>query len=140
VNDRALRVSVVAAALAGAAVSSYLLVSRLAHSTIVCTTGGCETVQSSRYSELLGVPVAALGLAAYLAVLASALSGHDLARAAGAAIALGGVGFGAYLLYVQLVEIGAVCSWCVTTDALFTGLAAVCVLRLVRGARGVSPA
>ena len=36
---------------------------------LVCSTGGCETVQSSAYAEVLGVPVAALGLIGFLGLL-----------------------------------------------------------------------
>ena len=41
---------------------------------LVCSTGGCETVQSSSYAEVLGVPVAALGLLGFLGLLAAALA------------------------------------------------------------------
>jgi uncharacterized membrane protein len=41
---------------------------------LVCPTGGCETVQSSSYAELLGVPVAAVGLVGFLAILGAALA------------------------------------------------------------------
>jgi uncharacterized membrane protein len=45
-------------------------------------------------------------------------------------VALAAVGFGAYLLYVQLHVIGAVCSWCVASDALMTGIAAAALVRI----------
>ena len=41
-----------------------------AHTSPICTTGGCEKVQHSSYAELAGVPVALLGLIAYVALLA----------------------------------------------------------------------
>lgn len=127
---RALRASVAALALAGAAVAGYLTWVRYSGATIACTTGGCETVQSSSYSEIVGVPVALLGLLGYLAVAASALRETDLFRVAGAAVALAAAGFGAYLLVVQIAVIGAVCDWCLTSDAIAAALAVVTVLRL----------
>jgi uncharacterized membrane protein len=138
VSDRTLRAAVVVLALVGAAISAYVLAARLGGSDLYCSTGGCETVQSSRYAELLGVPVAALGLGAYLAIAASVFAG-PAGRVIGAAVALAGVVFSAYLLVVQLTVIDAVCLWCLANDAVATGLAAAVLLRLRRldGAGGL---
>ena len=46
----------------GAAITGYLLYARETGTELACATGGCETVQSSAYAEVSGVPVAALGL------------------------------------------------------------------------------
>jgi len=132
VSDRALRTTVVALALAGAAVAAYVLAARLGGTDLYCATGGCETVQNSRYSEILGIPVAALGVVAYLVVAASVLAG-DAGRVVGAAIALAGAVFGVYLLVLQLAVIEAVCTWCLVNDAIALLLVAAAVLRL-RGA------
>lgn len=117
-------------ALAGAAIASYLVVVRYTDSQVVCPTSGCETVQRSQYAELFGVPVALLGMIAYLAVLASAARAGALAAAAGATVALGSLAFGAYLLVVQLAVIHAVCVWCVTSDVVVAALAGATVARL----------
>jgi uncharacterized membrane protein len=129
-SERALRAAVAVLALAGAAVAGYLTWVRYSGATIACTTGGCETVQNSSYSELVGVPVALLGLLGYLAIAASTLRETELFRIAGAAVALAAAGFGAYLLVVQIAVIGAVCDWCLTSDAIAAALAVVTVLRL----------
>ena len=114
----------------GAALSVYLLYVRETGTALACATGGCETVQGSRYAEVLGFPVAGLGLVAYVVLLAASLGVGELARMVGAAVALAGVAFGAYLLYIQLQVIGAVCEWCVASDVLMTGLAATMLLRI----------
>jgi uncharacterized membrane protein len=130
VSEGLVRAVGVALALIGAAISSYLLYARHADATILCSTGGCSTVQSSRYAEMFGVPVAALGLIAFVSLaLAAALPG-ELARDAQAVLALGAAAFGGYLLYVQLVVIEAVCDWCLATDALVSCLAVLALLRL----------
>lgn len=129
-TDRTLRLAVAALALAGAAVAAYVLSARWGDAQLLCSTGGCETVQSSPYAEVVGIPVAALGLAAYLLIGATAFAGGLLARAAGAALALGAVIFSAYLLVVQLAVIGAVCDWCVANDAIATLVAVAALLRL----------
>lgn len=129
-SDRRLRVTVAAIAALGAVIAAYLTYARYAHDTIACTTGGCETVQSSDYAELLGIPVALLGLTAYLVVLGTAFFGGELARTAGAVTALAGVLFGIYLLVAQLLVIDSICEWCVASDLLLDLLAVACLLRL----------
>jgi uncharacterized membrane protein len=124
-----LRIAAAAAATAGAAISGYLLYVRETGTTLACATGGCETVQSSSYSELLGVPVAALGLAGFLVLLAAELARGEPAGTIQAVVALAAAGFSGYLLYVQLVIIGAVCEWCVASDVLLAVIAARALLR-----------
>ena len=55
--------------LGGIAVSSYLTYIKLTGAIYVCGTGGCATVQTSKYSEMMGIPVAILGLIYYTAFL-----------------------------------------------------------------------
>ena len=82
-SDRRLRLVVGVLAAIGVAVAGYLTYARFTHTAIACATGGCETVQSSRYAEVAGIPVALLGLGAYRAILATAFSTSELARAGG---------------------------------------------------------
>jgi uncharacterized membrane protein len=129
-NERALRVLGAALAAAGAGIAAYLLYVRQTGTVLACATGGCETVQSSDYAELLGVPVAGLGLTTYLVLLGAAVARGELARTIGAVVAVAGVLFSGYLLYVQLDLIGAVCDWCLASDALMSGVAVLALLRL----------
>ncbi len=129
-SDRTLRAVIGVLATAGAGIAGYLTYARYTDATIACVTGGCEKVQSSDYSEIAGIPVAVLGLAAYLFLLGTAFSVSELARAAGAAVAVAGALFAAYLIYVQVVVIDAICQWCVASDCLTALLAVACVLRL----------
>jgi uncharacterized membrane protein len=86
-------------------------------------------VQSSDYSELAGLPVAAIGLAGYLAILAALIVRGRTAALAAAFLALVGCGFSLYLTYLQLFVIDAVCQWCVASDAVMTALAVTVVSR-----------
>ena len=129
-SDRALRAASATFAAVGALIAGYLLWSRWSGASPMCATGGCETVQSSRYSELVGVPVAAVGLAGYGALLAVSLARGEAARTAGAALGLAALLFGAYLLYVQLALVGAVCQWCLASDVVTAVLATLALLRL----------
>lgn len=129
-SDRVLRAATGVLAASGAFVSGYLTWVHYSGAELLCSTGGCATVQSSSYAKLLGVPVAALGLCAYLAVGATALAAGPLARATGASLALSAVVFGGYLLVVQLLVVEAVCEWCIASDAITTLLAGVTLARL----------
>jgi uncharacterized membrane protein len=127
-----LRRAAAALALAGVAIAGYLTYVHYAHVQPLCTTGGCEKVQSSKYAELGGVPVALLGLAAYGTLFALAFVRGATAAFASTLVALIGVGFSAYLLWAQLGPIDAICQWCLAQDVLMAALAALCVARLLR--------
>lgn len=137
-SDRSLRVAVALLALTGLGIAAYLTYTRYAHATIVCTTGGCETVQSSKYAEILGVPVAVLGLVGYAGILATAFFRSETARVAGAALALGGLVFSVYLVFVQLFAIEAFCVWCLASDLVMLLLVAATAARLQAPARNRS--
>ena len=133
-SDRALRLGLGVVALAGVAVAGYLTVVHYRPESLICTGGGgCETVQESEYAELLGIPVALLGLGAYLAVLALVLWDTPLARTLAAAVGLAGLGFAAYLVILQAFVIEAWCVWCLVNDLAFVPLLAL--LAVVRAAR-----
>ena len=129
-SERTIRIAIGALALVGAAIAAYLTYTHYAAAQIFCTTGGCETVQSSRYAEVLGVPVAALGVSAYLALLTTAVGRGEPARVAGASLGLAAFGFSWYLVYVQLAVIGAVCEWCIASDVVTTAITALALVRL----------
>lgn len=119
-------------ALAGAGIAAYLTLSRYSGDPLYCpvTGSGCAEVQGSRYAEVAGIPVALLGLVAYIAFFATALVAGQIAAAAGAAIAISGAAFSAWLLYAQLVLVGAVCQWCVASDIVIALAAGATILRL----------
>jgi uncharacterized membrane protein len=140
VSERQLRQAVAALGLLGAAIAGYLTVTWAADVAPVCTTGWCATVQSSKYAELVGVPVAALGLGAYLAIVATALRAGPAPAAIGAALALAGVAFSAYLFVIQAFVLEAFCLWCLLSDAVMLVLVVAAVLRLRAAGREAVPA
>jgi len=127
-----LRRATAALALAGAAIAGYLTYVHYAHVQPLCTIGGCEKVQASKYAELLGVPVALLGLAAYATLFVLAWAWGATAALGATLVALIGVGFSAYLLWAQLGPIDAICQWCLAQDVVMAALAVLCVTRLLR--------
>jgi len=131
-SDRALRIGAAIFALAGLGVATYLTWAHYADASVICVSGGgCETVQESTYSEIAGIPVAALGVAAYATILALIAWDTPAARLAAAAIALVGLLFSGYLLVLQLFVIDAICVWCVANDVVIApALAVLTGLRL----------
>jgi uncharacterized membrane protein len=126
-----LRVAIAAAALVGAAIAAYLTYVHYAHTTPICTTGGCEKVQKSKYAELAGVPVAFLGLIAYAAIIVTAARRGVAFAFAGVLLSLVGVAFSGYLLWAQLGPIGAICQWCIGNDVVISLVAMLCVTRML---------
>jgi uncharacterized membrane protein len=130
VSERSVRVASAVLAALGAAISAYLLVVRETGAALVCSTGGCETVQSSSYADVLGIPVAALGLIGFLGLLVASLGRGEWARLAQATLALAAFLFGVYLLAIQVFVIGALCQWCLATDVLTTAIVTLALVRL----------
>ena len=124
---------VAALALAGIFISLYLTLYKLGViGELSCTLGSCETVNTSKWSRFLGLPVAAWGLLFYIDVFAVALVGTmprletepliSLVLVAETAV---GVLFSAWLTYLELGVIHAVCIWCVTSAVIVTVIFAV---------------
>ena len=119
---------VAALALAGIFISLYLTLYKLGViGELSCSIGSCVTVNTSKWSRFLGLPVAAWGVFFYLDVFAIALIGTfrkfenepliSLILAAEAAV---GVLFSAWLTYLELGVIHAICIWCVTSALIVT--------------------
>ena len=106
-----------AVAAVGAAIAGYLTIVKLAGALPVCgPLHGCETVATSPYAEVLGVPLAAFGIGA--SVLLAALqvawwrAGGRRFLILAYALGLAGIGVVGYLTYLELFVIQAVCVWC----------------------------
>lgn len=104
--------------------------------------GDCHTVQSSKYAEVGPIPVAVLGLGMYLVLLG--LIGARRFLAVGRdprfalltfALALSGALYSAYLTYLELFVIDAICVWCVISATIVTAIF-VCSIPDLAKARG----
>jgi uncharacterized membrane protein len=131
-GDRTLHRILLVLALVGIGIAGYLTYVHYQELSPVCTTGGCERVQSSRYAKLAGVPVPLIGLLGYVAIFASLLVRGELARLATAFMAIGGFAFSLYLTYLELFEIDAICQWCVGSAVVMTLIAIVATIRVLR--------
>ena len=132
------RMTVAALALAGIFVALYLTLYKLGTiGQLACTLGGCERVNTSRWSTFLGAPVAAWGVAFYLAVFVVAFVGTMPVNTGrrGISVALTvmsfwGVLFSGWLTWLELSVIHAICQYCVTSAALVTLIFLVSVVDL----------
>jgi uncharacterized membrane protein len=118
-------------ALAGLGIAGYLTVVHYAGGEPVCAIAhGCATVQKSSYSALAGVPVALLGLLGYVAILGSLSSDGERARTLTAVLAFSGFGLSAWLTWIEVGQLHAICIWCVGSALCMTALAGLSAARL----------
>jgi uncharacterized membrane protein len=135
VSDRLLRLALLVVSAVGIGVASYLTYVHYQPAALICTgSGGCETVQDSKYAVLAGIPVAMFGLAAWIAVLVLTIWNSELARTLTAALALAGLAFAAYLVILQLFVIDAICIWCMANDVVLMPIFVVLALLRLRTA------
>jgi uncharacterized membrane protein len=122
-------------ALIGVLISTYMLLYHFGViGSIVCGTGGCQTVQNSPWAKFMGVPVPLIGLLGYGAFFVTALLGTRPGAAADrriAAVLIAGAVIGAaftvYLTYLEMYVINAWCRWCIGS-AIVAGLLLVAVI------------
>jgi uncharacterized membrane protein len=127
-------------ALVGLAVSVYMTIFKLTDNSTMCLgSGGCSTINDSRYSEIYGIPVAAVGVGGYLAILAilalEVKGGSFFERNATLVtfgMALTGFLFTLYLVYLEIFVIKALCPFCVTSQVAMTILFILTVIRLLK--------
>jgi uncharacterized membrane protein len=117
-------------ALVGLFVALYLTLYKVGViGTLACGTGSCETVNLSRWSTFLGLPVAAWGAGYYAVVFALAFAGVQDRWAESRRLLLAtvivtgwGVVFSGWLTYLELFVIHAICRWCVVSAILTIAL------------------
>lgn len=134
--------------LAGIGIAGYLSYVKLFGLKPYCADiGNCDAVQNSPYAELFGVPVAVLGLGAYLALLAlwwaKEANWRNLgnwARLAFLFVALVGVLFSAYLSYLEIWVIRAICPWCVASAVVLTLILVLSLVEMLSADQEQAPA
>ncbi|MFP5362997.1 MAG: vitamin K epoxide reductase family protein [Thermoleophilia bacterium] len=124
----------------GVAISAYLTYVHYAEIQPFCTgISNCERVQTSDWALVAGVPVALTGLIAYLAILVALRVRGDSGRLATALIAFSGLGYSAYLTWVELYRIDAICQWCIISATIMAVLAVLAGMRVIREATRPEP-
>ena len=138
-NDKRLRQIMTVLAIIGLLVSIYMTVYKFTEIEAMCIgSGGCSEVNSSRYSEINGIPVAVLGILGYAAILAllflEGRSGffQEYGTMLQFGLSLMGFLFTLYLIYVEVALIGAYCPFCLTSQAVMIIIFIISVIRLAR--------
>lgn len=125
------RITAPALCLAGLAAAAYLTAAHFDSAVVLaCPDKGiinCAAVTSSPQSSLLGVPVALLGLAWFLAITPLHLpaawnSTRPSVRGVRVAAAGAGMAVVLYLVFTELFVLHAVCLWCTAVHVVTLGL------------------
>lgn len=119
----------------GLGISLYLSFVYITNGTPVCNgSAGCSQVQASPYSHLAGIPIPVLGAAAYVALIVLAvlaLTRADKLQIATLGlfgVSLVGLLFSAWLTYLELFVILAICKWCVGSAVVMTLVFALAIV------------
>ena len=106
----------------GIIVSGYLSYTYFSSGqTTFCLSGsGCDVVKESPFSRVFGIPVPYIGLLGYIIIVLSVLyKSVDSGRYSIVYyLSLTGVAFSAYLTYLEVAVIKAICSYCVLSAIL----------------------
>src|SRR3984885_4547443 len=127
-TGRSLFLAIAVLSLAGAIVSGVSLERHYAKSaTSFCDLGerfNCDIVNRSEQSEVMGIPVAAIGIVGYGALLALATVCRSRAETPLRllAAALAGLGFALYLTYVEGYVLETWCILCLSSLGLIAGI------------------
>ena len=130
-------VAVALLSLVGLADSLYLTVEHVTGQTVRCTiVAGCSEVLSSSYAVVAGIPLAAVGAAAYFTVFSLAILAIFGYRIAGkllapltALMALVSL----WLIYLQAFVIGAFCQFCLLSAAITITLFVIALVAWKKG-------
>lgn len=123
-------------ALVGLADSIYLTYVKLVAGGVCIAGNGCETVNLSPYSQIGVVPVALLGALSYIIMLAILLmeNSSEFFEFNGPLMLFGlsffGVLYSAYLTYLEIYVIKAICPFCVVSAVVLVLMLIISSLRL----------
>jgi uncharacterized membrane protein len=131
-----------ALAIGGLGVSAYLMWGyTVPGASLACGSSyGCEAVKNSVYASIMGVPLPVIGLACYLILLLLLVIQSQAVVSAGDwspyialalfGLSLAGVLFSAYLTYLELFIIYAICRWCVASAIIMAAFFLLSIFNL----------
>ena len=104
--------------------AGYLTYKHYTGGVVPCSlTNGCETVLSSQYSEVFGIPISLLGILFYAVVLILAVNILDnKIKVFKFLLIISGIAFAVslVLVYLQFFVIKAICAYCLTSAGIST--------------------
>ncbi|MHB0989538.1 MAG: vitamin K epoxide reductase family protein [Bellilinea sp.] len=138
---KSLRTIAITSAILGILDSIYLLIIKVSNNKALCIqgVGDCWSVNTSRYSEVFGIPLSVLGIIAYAVILTLwiLLPRSDFFKRnipiVNFMLSLIGVIYSAYLTYLEIAVIKAICPFCVVSAILLVILFVVSLIQLIQG-------
>jgi uncharacterized membrane protein len=123
----------------GALDATYLLVYKLTNNNAMCLgNGGCHDVNFSPYAEIGRIPISAFGMAAFLVMAGIVILEPriNFVRENGPlaifGISLAGVAFSAYLTWLEIYVIHAICPFCVISAVIIALIFILAIFRLFK--------
>lgn len=129
-TDRRLVLAIRLFVIPGFLAATYLTYSKVFDKAIACG-GGCEVIQISKWSEIFGIPVTALGMATYIIIFAATFLKNDAGKLIGAFFAVVGAAFSIWLQYYALVKMQHLCPYCLTSAICMQILAVLSIWRVL---------
>ena len=137
--DKRLKQFTIGFTVLGLLVAIYMTIYKLTNNDSMCLgLGGCSIVNASGYSEVNGIPVAAVGVVGYVAILAL----FFLERQPGFfqtngsmlqfGITLTGFLFTVWLIFVEVALLKAYCPFCITSQVAMTIIFILTVIRVIK--------
>ena len=137
--DKRLKQVIVGFAVLGLLVSIYMTIYKLTNNESMCIgSGGCSIVNASGYSEVNGIPVAAIGVFGYLSILTFLVLENrpGFFQENGSMVLFGvtliGFLFTVWLIYVEVALIKAYCPFCITSQITMTIIFILTVVRVLK--------
>ena len=137
--DKWLYRATLALVVVGLLVSIYMTIYKVTSNDSMCLgSGDCSTVNASIYSEVNNIPVAAIGILGYLAILGVLFfeNRNSFFRQNGTLMIFGmsltGFIFTVWLIYVEIALLKALCPFCVTSQVAMTLIFIMAVIRLIK--------
>jgi uncharacterized membrane protein len=129
------RMAIALLGLIGALIALYMTLHKLGLiGELLCGTGSCEIVQTSKYAVFMGVPVPYWGLVGYTVLTTVAVISLQprfldsrAVRIALIILSTGAFAFSAYLSALEQFVIHAWCRWCIGSAVVAT-LILICTL------------
>jgi len=142
-----LRLVSIILSIAGLVDALYLTWIKFTNNYSLCIqgVGNCESVNTSSYAEVMGIPVAVLGAGTYLLIIMILLSESRIGHLKSNAtlylfgITLIGVLFSAYLTFIEVAVLKNICPYCVVSAILMTVLFILSIVRLSQGQTEINP-
>lgn len=130
-TERRLLLAIRLVVIPGFLAATYLTYSKVFDKAIACG-GGCEVIQISKWSEVFGIPVTALGMVTYILIFGSTFLKNDAGKLIGAFLAVCGAAFSIWLQYYALVKMQHFCPYCFTSAVCMQILAVLTIWRALR--------